>query len=146
MAIGQPQSTLWWNAKASKGDDDPNADLANFVTRVAVARESAQMPQRWRSVVFNRHMTGRPNSPQFSYAMARRPANQLTWFAQFDYQAPTYNAIASSMDVYVNRLFAAHSFLSVSPDRGNFEMSQQAAQLEQWVDGAFSETGMWQQW
>lgn len=146
MPPGQYQSNLWWTARASKGDDDVNNELANFVTQVAVNRETAQTPQRWRSVVFNRHMTGRPNSPQFSYAMARRPASQLSWYAQFDYQAPTYNAIAASMDVYVNRLFAAHSFLSVSPDRGNFKMSQDAKMLEQWIDGAFDEVGMWRQW
>jgi len=146
MPIGDRQSTLWWTAKKTKGADDPNNELANFVTRVAVAREAAQTPQRWRSVVFNRHMTGRPNSPQFSYAMARRPQSQLNWFAQYDYQAPTYNIIASCMDIYVNRLFRNHSFLSVSPDRGNFKMSQDAKQLEQWVDGAFDDAGMWREW
>lgn len=146
MPIGDRQSTLWWTARKTKDGEDPNNELANFVTRVAVAREAAQTPQRWRSVVFNRHMTGRPNSSQFSYAMGRRPESQLSWYAQFDYQAPTYNSIAAAQDVYTNRLFCNHSFLSVSPDRGNFKMSQDAKQLEQWIDGAFDETGMWRQW
>jgi len=144
--IGDRQSTLWWTARKTKGADDANNELANWVTRVAVARETAQTPQRWRSVVFARHMTGRPNSPQFSYAMARRPQTQQAWYSQFDYQAPTYNSIASCMDIYVNRLFKTHSFLSVSPDRGNFKMSQDAKQLEQWIDGAFDDAGMWREW
>lgn len=146
MPIGDRQSTLWWTARKTKDGEDANNELANFITRVAVAREAAQTPNRWRSVVFNRHMTGRPNSSQFSYAMGRRPPSQQSWYAQFDYQAPTYNSIAASMDVYVNRLFRNHSFLSVSPDRGNFKMSQDAKQVEQWLDGAFDETGMWKQW
>lgn len=140
------QSTLWWNAPKTKGDGDCNHELATWVTRVAVARETAQTPTRWRSVVFNRHMTGRPNSPQFSYAMARRPITQQNWYAQFSFEPPTYNIIASCMDIYINRLFRNHSFLSVSPDRGNFQMSQDAKQLEQWIDGAFDDTGLWRQW
>jgi hypothetical protein len=140
------QSTLWWNARATKGADDANSELANWVTRVAVARETAQTPNRWRSVIFNRHMTGRPNSPQFSYAMARRPVSQQAWYAQYEFAAPTYNSIAATMDIYINRLFRNHSFLSVAPDRGNFKMSQDAKQLEQWIDGAFDDSGMWKQW
>lgn len=139
-------STLWWTAPKAKDSTDPNEALANWVTRVAVARETNQIQQRWRNVVFCRHYTGRPNDAQFSYAMARRPASQINWYSSFTFQKSTYNIIASCTDLYINRLFRNHSFLSVSADRGDFKMHQDGLMVEQWLDGAFEESGMWNEW
>ncbi len=140
------KSSLWWLATASKGDNDPNEALANWVTRVATSRETDQIQKRWRSTIFYRHQTGRPNSAQFAYSMARRPSNQQQWYSQFEFTPATFNTIATNTDVYINRLFKTHSFLEVSADRGDFEMYQTGLGLEQWIDGAFDDTGFWAQW
>jgi hypothetical protein len=143
---GVNQSSLWWLARASKDEKDSNDELAQWVNRVAVARESDQIQQRWRNVVFFRHMFARPNSAQFAYAMARRPTSQINWFSSFAFTPPTYNSIASCGDIYVNRLFKNHSFLEVSADRGDYEMHKTGLAVEDWLDGALEESGLWSQW
>ncbi len=139
-------SIAWWNAP-KKGNADPNgSEVANAITRRATVIETAQTQKRWRSLVFYRHATGRPNAPQFSYGMAKRPLSSANYYSSFQFTPPRYNLIAACSDVYVNRLMRNHSFLSVVPDRGDFSMRQKSKLLEQWLDATFEETGFWDQW
>lgn len=132
-------SASWWRA-------DKGQAVANHVLRVATALELAQTQKRWRSLVFYRHLTGRPNCAQFAYGMARRPSSAAAYYSAFQFTPPTYNLIAACSDVYVNRLFRNHSFLTVVPDRGDFAMREKSKILEQWVEGAFDTTGFWEAW
>lgn len=139
MADPGVNTASWW--KADKGQA-----VANHLLRVASAIETAQTQKRWRSLVFYRHLTGRPNCAQFAYGMARRPISAASYYSSFQFTPPTYNLIAACADVYINRLFRNHSFLSVVPDRGDFAMRQKSKVLEQWVEGAFDTTGFWELW
>jgi hypothetical protein len=136
-------SSQWWKAPRKDKDDPLGYEVARWLTNVALKLETAQIQQRWRSLVFYRHFTGRPTSAQFAYGMAKRPS-AYTYYRGFGYSPPTYNLIASCADVYVNRLLRQQMFMSIVPERGNFGQRQQSKMIQMWVEAGLHEIGFWQ--
>lgn len=137
------QSNMWWKAAPKDAKKDPlGRDVALWLTRVATKIEAANTQQRWRSLVYYRHFTGRPTSAQFAYGMASRPSS-YTYYRGFAFNPPTYNAIASCADVYVNRLLRQQMFMSIVPERGAFEQRQQSEMIQMWVEAGLHEIGFW---
>lgn len=145
------RGSFWWNARATvkkqssdRADpDDKNEELAAWLTDVAKKLENAHLHDRWRSLVFYRHFTGRPTSSQFSYGMAKRPSSFHQWHSAMQFQPPRYNVIAECGDVYVNRLLSQQIYLAVVSERGDFKMRQLSKMLEMWVEAGLEETGFW---
>lgn len=133
----------WWKAQRKGGDDPLGREVARWLTNVATKIETANIQQRWRSLVFYRHFTGRPTSAQFCYGMARRPS-AYAYYRGFAFQPPTYNLIESCSDVYVNRLFRQPMFMSIVPERGNFSQRQQSKMLQMWVEAGLHCIGFWE--
>lgn len=139
------RGSMWWKARQTVTDnaDDTNQELANWLSEVATRIENAHLTDRWRSLVFYRHFTGRPSAAQFSFGMAKRPASFHRWHSSFEFKPPRYNVIAECADVYVNRLLSQQIYLAVEPERGDFKMRQLAKMLEMWVEAGLAETGFW---
>lgn len=139
------RGSFWWNARLTDKANpaDANEELANWLTDVATRIETAQIQDRWRSLVYYRHYTGRPNSSQFSYGMAKRPTSFHQWYSSMTFRPPRYNVIAECADVYVNRLLSQQIYLAVVPERGDFKMRQLSKMLEMWIEGGLEETGFW---
>lgn len=137
------RGSMWWKARATDPKDDVNQELANWLTDVATRIENAHIQDRWRSLVYYRHFTGRPTAAQFSYGMAKRPAAFHRWHTGFEFKAPRYNVIAECADVYVNRLISQQIYIAVEPERGDFKMRQLSKMLEMWIEAGFAETNFW---
>lgn len=139
------QTKKWQNApeKSDKEYDD-GSELARRMTNQATQRETLQTSRRWRSLTYYRFFTGRPQLAQFAYGMARRPSSFSTYYHQYNFVPPAYNVIATTADVYVNRLLRHEVHVAVVPDRGDFTMRQNSKFVEQWADAAFEETKYWE--
>src|SRR5262252_7772096 len=133
----------WWTAPGISAGDPLGAQLARFLSEVATKIETVQLQRRWRSLVFYRHFSGRPQTAQFAYGMAKRPA-VASYYQGFAFSPPTFNLIATCADVYVNRLFRQQIYLSVIPDRGDFKLRQLSKMLEMWIEAGFQATGFWE--
>lgn len=142
-----PQRTnRWWTAPKKDDKKDPlGGAVAQWITRVATKLETAQVQRRWRSLVFYRHFTGRPQVAQFAYGMAKRPTAMASYYSGFNFSPPTYNLIAICANVYVNRLFQQRMFMSVLPERGQFEQRQQSEMIQMWVEAGLHSIGLWDQ-
>jgi hypothetical protein len=135
----------WFLAKR-KGPDDPRGtELAQRVTRVATDLETARFRQRWRSLTYFRHMTGRLTFASYCYGMARRPSALLADYETLLFTPPEFNACGAFSDVYMNRVWSNQPFVTAVPIRGDFNARQRAKYLPQWVDGLDAETGFWDQ-
>lgn len=139
----EEQSLQWWKAPRKDKHDPLGREAARWLTNVATKLETAQIQQRWRSLVYYRHFTGRPSSAQFAYGMARRPS-AYTYYRGFGFQPPTYNLIGSCSDIYVNRLLRQQMFMSIVPERGNFGQRQQSKMIQMWVEAGLHEIGFWE--
>lgn len=135
-------SNRWWAVPREESLKNNGAALARAIADVATRIETAQIQRRWRSLVYYRHFSGRPQNAQFSFGMAKRPSIQ-TYYSGFAFSPPTFNLIATCSDVYVNRLLRQHIYLSVVPDRGNFRMRQTSKMVEMWLEAGMQATGFW---
>lgn len=135
----------WQNAPGKKDDRyDNGAELARRMTVAATNRETLQTARRWRSLTYYRFFSGRPQLAQFAFGMARRPLSFSTYYHQFNFTPPAYNVIATTADVYVNRLLRHEVHVAYVPDRGDYSQRSDAKYIEQWVDAAFEETKFWE--
>lgn len=135
----------WWKAAKKGTGDVRGADLANRITTTAVNLETARYHERFRSLVFFRHVTGRLTSATYSFGMARRPTSVQSYYGDLQFTSPQYNVIASFLDVYTNRVFSNQPFIMTVPLRGDFNSRMRSKYLAQWVDGLDAETGFWEQ-
>jgi len=135
----------WFQVPKSE-EGKQNADLARIINLQATSRETNQIQLRWRNLVFFRHLTGRPDCFNYYFGMAKRPSTLFSYYGSTDFQPPVDNQIAAAGDVYVNKLGRQRTFLSVLPERGNFEMRLQSKGLEQWMDAALDELTFWDQY
>jgi hypothetical protein len=138
-------TSLWWLSPAKDDDDESGAELARNVKRVCVNLETNSIPRRWRNYCYYRYFTGEPYSAQFAYGMARRPANFVGYYGSFEFEPATYNLIGVTSDVYVNRLLSHKSFVTMTPEHGNYDQRQLSKDIEGWVEGGFEDTGYWKE-
>lgn len=137
--------SAWWTAPR-KGIDDPRgAKLADKVTNAATQLEMARFHERYRSLTFFRHQTGRLTYSSFCYGMAKRPSSVMSYYGDLQFLAPNFNACGAFTDVYVNRVFSNQPFTTAVPSRGDFNAKTRAKYIPQWIDGLDAETGFWEQ-
>ena len=135
---------LWW-LSARKDEDDPDgAELARNIGRVAVAREMADIPRRFKNLTYFRHFTGRPVLGSYAYGMARRPSNFVSYYGDSEFTPPRFNLIGTCADVYVNRLLVHETYIEFVPEDGVFAQRQLSQDIAGYIEGGFVDLGYWE--
>ncbi len=92
------------------------------------------MPMRARNYVYFREVTGRPAAPGFSYMMAKRPENFVTYYKSLTFSGMKSGFTATMCDVYTNRILGHQTFVSMIPVKGDAEQNAMAQELEEGID------------
>lgn len=124
-----------WHLAEKKGPKDPTGKaVAQALNRAATAREIANVPTRWRNLVYFRCMTGRPSYAQFVYGMAKRPSTFVEYYRRFQFNGMKSRFAATMADVYTNRLLGHQTFVSMIPKKGDAEQNAMAREIEEGID------------
>lgn len=131
----------WWLAEKKNPKDPTGKQLARAVNRSATRREVANIPMRARHWAFYRLMTGRPSLPQYVYGMAKRPANFVNYYSEFQFTGMKSHFAGTMADVYTNRLLGHQTFISMIPVAGDAEQNAMAQEIEEGLELADDQLG-----
>ena len=149
VSVGAPELSaagtgLWWLSARKDAQDPTGADLARNIGRVAVAREAADIPRRFKNLTYFRHFTGRPVLGSYAYGMAKRPSNFISYYGDSEFTPPRFNLIGTCADVYRTRLLVHETYIEMVPEDGNFGQRQLSQDVANYIEGGFEETSYWE--